>query len=226
MIQMIKKFLNPILQKLFFWYLRKPRNFTFHSIRIIVNPGVFYPGIIKSTGIFLNFLDKIDLSTSKVLELGAGSGIISLLAARKGANVTASDINPSAIENINQNASRNHLKIITISSDLFENISSQEFDYILINPPYYPLDPANFTEMAWYCGAGFEYYKKLYFQLRNRWHEREIIYMILSEDCNIKRIMDIAGEHNFQMSEELKKKRMGEWFFIYRMHRKESQVDE
>ena len=162
MIRKLTRILSPVLQKLYFWYVSKPRRYSFKSIQIIVNPGVFYPGFIKSTRILLNYLDKKDLSSKKVLELGAGCGIISILAASKGAIVTASDINPLAVENIHLNAGITQLPVISVISDLLLGIAKIEFDYIIINPPFYAQDPKTISELAWYCGSNFEYYFRLF----------------------------------------------------------------
>jgi release factor glutamine methyltransferase len=167
--KIIKKF-TPLLQKIYLWYSSKTRNYSYKNIKIIVLPGVFYPGFFKSTRIFLKYIEKINLSGKKVLELGAGSGIISILSAMNGAVVTASDINPIAIENINQNAQMNGVQILTIYSDLFSNISEKNFDFIFINPPYYNKEPKNISETAWFCGEQFEFFVKFFEQLKDVWH--------------------------------------------------------
>ena len=166
MIHRLLKILTPVLQHLLRYYLRKTRPYRYKGIHVTVEPGVFYPGFIFSTRLLLEFLDKQDLSGKKFLELGAGCGIISLLAARKGAMVTASDINPAAVENMKENARSNKLEMNIIESDLFQNINREVFDWIIINPPYYPENPKDTSAMAWFCGRDFEYFKKLFPQLR------------------------------------------------------------
>lgn len=68
------KYMTPLLQPLYRKYLSRDRVFRYKSIRIIVHPGVFYPGFIFSTKILLAYLDKLDLSGKRLLDLGAGSG--------------------------------------------------------------------------------------------------------------------------------------------------------
>lgn len=77
------------------------------------------------------------LKGKKFLELGCGSGLISIAAAKKGARVTASDINPVAVEFLVKNSEENKVEIEVIESDLFNDIPKQPFDIIAINPPYY-----------------------------------------------------------------------------------------
>lgn len=217
MMHRIIKRLSPVLGYLLMRYLSKPRPYKYKGIRIIVHPGVFYPGFIYSTRILLDWIEKEDLAGKKFLELGAGSGIISLVAARKGALVTASDINPVATASLVENSRENNIFVNCVHSDLFEQINEEHFDYIVIAPPYYPLDPKNMRERAWFCGKNFEYFNRLFDQLRSHCDEGTGVIMILSEDCNLDRISSIASENGFTLQEVHRKKRFWEWNFIYRI---------
>ena len=93
MLHKLLKILTPVLQSLLKLSFPKPRTYRYKAIHVIVEPGVFYPRFVFSTKLLLEFLDERVLSGKKFLELGAGCGIISPLAAHKGATVTASDIN-------------------------------------------------------------------------------------------------------------------------------------
>jgi len=217
MMHKLLKILTPVLQALLKRYLRKARPYRYKDIKVIVEPGVFYPRFVFSTKLLLDFLDERDLSGKKFLELGAGCGIVSLLAARKGAIVTASDINPGAIANIKQNALRNHLELNIIQSDLFKNIQEKDFDLIVIAPPYYPKDPKDFSEMAWFCGKDFDYFKSLFPKLTPFASSSREILMILSEDCNIEKIKEIAGKSGFEFLLQKQVKRVGEWNYIFRI---------
>jgi release factor glutamine methyltransferase len=135
----------------------------------------------------------------KVLELGAGSGLISVVAGKKGARVTATDINEAAVENVRRNAGLNRVYLNTVRSDLFDAIDGIDYDIILINPPFYPRDPVTMSDRAWYCGSDFQYFNKLFFQLRRFAHTPARILMILSEDCQIERIEALAAERHFQL---------------------------
>ena len=86
----------------------------------------------------LNILSNEDKKL-KGLEIGVGSGIISitLLKKMKNLSMTAIDINQYAIEISKKNAENlgvlDRLKLI--KSDLFENVSGK-YDFIISNPPY------------------------------------------------------------------------------------------
>ena len=65
------------------WYLSKPRDFSYKNISVIVLPGVFHPGFFHSTKMLLGFLNHQDINKKEFLELGCGSGIISVIAMTK-----------------------------------------------------------------------------------------------------------------------------------------------
>lgn len=215
----IKTVSKPILNTWIRHYYRKPRNYTYMGIKVVVDPSVFPPQLTISTKILLDFISELDLEKKTFLELGCGSGIISLYANKKGAIVTASDINEIALENLNEASIENNLEIQTIHSDLFEELSGKAFDYIIINPPYYAKDPIDIKEKAWYCGKDFEYFKRLFSQLSGYLSEDNRTYIILSEDCDIQRITQIADQNNIALEIILRIKKFGETSYIYRTNR-------
>src|SRR5262245_29793863 len=62
-----------------------------------VFPGVFHPKYFGSSTILGRFVSQLPLTGKSFLEIGCGSGIVALCAARQGATVTAVDINPDAV---------------------------------------------------------------------------------------------------------------------------------
>lgn len=215
----VKRILHPFLSRFQNWYLAKPRWYKYQGVQVKILPSVFHPGYLLSTKILLNYLLQLDLQNKSLLELGAGSGMISLFAARNGAVVTASDINPLAIESIKTSLKKNKLNGNLLLSDLFQNIPIQIFDFVLINPPYYPKAPMNFQEMAFFCGANFEYFEKLFQQMGDYINERSKVLMILSEDCEIDKITAIASNHHYELNVVHKIKALGELNFIFEIRR-------
>lgn len=208
--------LSPVLKPISRWYLSKKRTYTYQGITVHISPGVFHPGLFNSTKVLSTYLSEFKLEGRKVLELGAGSGYISLYCCKKGAHVTASDINKVAIANLHENAMLNNCNLNVVESDLFEMIRPQDFEIIIINPPYYPKAVQSQNDLAWYCGENFEYFHKLFMQLRqaNVSKDHQMI-MILSEDCDIKRIESIAGANGLFLKKEKEYKTSYEMNYIF-----------
>ena len=197
--------------------MTKPRKYRYQNIEVIVYPEVFPPHFTISTKLLLDFINSIDLKGKNVLELGCGSGIISLLAASKGALVTASDINKTALEALKKASVKNALPVQIINSNLFDKLHEKHFDYIIINPPYYPKAPKNDKQHAWFCGENFEYFEKLFEQLPSYIEHSEVL-MILSEDCDLEKISTIAQQYDLKFKKVLEKKVMTETNYIYKVH--------
>jgi len=84
------------------------------------------------------YVDKYS-NVESVLDIGTGSGIQAITAAKKAKNVIASDINPKAVKSAKLSASIKKIKNITfLESDLFDKIPKKKFDLIIFNPPYLP----------------------------------------------------------------------------------------
>jgi len=212
---LIKRIISPFLKKASAFYLAKPRKYTYKEIVVWVEPTVFPPFITFSTKFLLEFLETLSLKEKKVLELGCGCGIISILAAKKEAIVTATDINTTALESLEKNALNNAVSIDIIHSDLFENIQNKTFDFIIINPPYYPKNPNTVAEKAWFCGENFDYFENLFFQLPDFITFKNSIFMILSEDCELEKIKAIALKNEIAFELLLEKKNIAEKNYIF-----------
>tara|TARA_B110000208_G_C11617443_1_gene375911 strand:+ start:195 stop:872 length:678 start_codon:yes stop_codon:yes gene_type:complete len=215
--QVIKRLTKPILKFGLEFYYRKPRPFKYQGIQVLVHPEVFPPHLTLSTKILLDFIAELDLSKKSFLELGCGSGIISLFARSKEATVTASDINKTALENLKKASEENNLEVDFVYSNLFENLQNKNFDYILINPPYYPKQPKNVKEQAWFCGDDFQYFKNLFNQLPPYINKKNQAYMILSEDCEFKTISEIASGNKLNLKATFETSKMGEKNTIYQI---------
>jgi release factor glutamine methyltransferase len=192
--KLIKRFASLFLIPLTQWYLKKERTFKYKNLTIRVLPGVFHPGLFYSTRFLLEYLSELALAGKTLLELGCGSGIISITASQAGAIVTSSDLSGRALENTALNASQNTVTLNLINSDLFDHIIGR-YDYIIINPPYYAKHPVTEAELAWHCGENFEYFEKLFRQLPRHVHTSSYVVMVLTRGCDIKTIFNIANRN-------------------------------
>lgn len=109
------------------------------KISLETDPRLFSPQAVdKGT---LAMLSQVEFSADdKVLDLGCGSGIVGILAAKliSPEQVMLSDIDPLAVEIARKNALRNSLQSLTVlQSDALSDIKVRDFTLILNNPPYH-----------------------------------------------------------------------------------------
>jgi release factor glutamine methyltransferase len=202
---------KPLLEK----YLSSTRIYKYQGLRLQIPPEVFHPRFFFSTQFLLEYVGHFELKGKSVLELGAGSGLIAMHTAKRGATVTASDINRTAIEYLHLNARENAVDINIVESDLFLNIRSQQFDFLLINPPYFKKDPQSEKEFAWYCGRKGEYFDRLFHGLKNYIHEPSKVLMVLCDDCDLQMIERMAHQNGFAWDCVEQKRSLAGWHYIY-----------
>lgn len=208
-------FYKPVLTK----YLSKERTFFFENLQLTIHPSVFHPGFFFSTRLLLKYLLGLTLKAKSILELGAGNGLISMVAAKAGARVTATDINPVAIQYLQQNSTRNGVEMTIIESDLFDRIPMQVFDMIVINPPYYFKKTLTDKDHAWFCGENGEYFRGLFAALGNYSDKNTVTLIILCEGCDRETIQSIAGGQGFRFTCVSKSRNLIERNYIYQIHR-------
>ncbi len=86
-------------------------------------------------------LSLIELAGSeRVLEIGCGSGMISLHCSARGCDVLSVDKNEKAVRNTKENVEANDLNLRVKKSDLFSSVTQERWDLIIFNPPYLPRD--------------------------------------------------------------------------------------
>lgn len=84
-----------------------------------------------------NEFDGQDLTGKSVLDLGCGSGYLTLLAASKGfGKITATDNNSAAIKAVEYNCRANNISADIYADDCGGNIA-ERFDYLWCNPPFH-----------------------------------------------------------------------------------------
>jgi release factor glutamine methyltransferase len=120
-------------------------------------PGVFAPPHCLSTRFFADSIPYPRGGT--LLEMGCGSGVISVMAVLRGcARVTAADISPAAVANTRMNTARHAVsdRVRVIRSDLFGGLEPLErYDLIFWNSPFIE-PPAGFVLRGDLDGAVFD----------------------------------------------------------------------
>ncbi|WP_433855427.1 methyltransferase domain-containing protein [Streptomyces kronopolitis] len=129
----------------------RPRTFFMTDREWDLLDEVFPPVYSPSTGIALDFLGltgpHTDKRQSSLLEVGCGTGVISVQAALAGCTVTAVDINEKAVENTRLNVRRHSVadRVTTVHSDLFATLDDgMRFDRIFWSSNYV-LAPADYS---------------------------------------------------------------------------------
>jgi HemK-related putative methylase len=123
-----------------------------NGMSFLVTPSVFNPKVPR-TGEFLASLLDTNLvnCTHEVLDMGTGSGVCAVFAAKHAARVVAVDINPAAVRCARINALLNGMegKIDARQGDLFAPVRGAQFDFILFNPPFLRGTPLDDRDRAW-----------------------------------------------------------------------------
>lgn len=80
----------------------------------------------------------------RFLEVGCGTGYVSLVAARTGATASCTDANPRAVALARHNARQNGLRLEAAEGDLLAGLAGP-FDVVAFNPPYLPTAPDDYV---------------------------------------------------------------------------------
>ena len=126
-----------------------PKTKTLDGYTIQIHKNVFDPVLFPGGHIFGKMLPI--RKGCHFLEVGCGSGIVSLIAADRGAaKIVALDITEDALNNTMVNMKRYKFGDITTTkiSDVFSALSKTEtFDFIFWNAPFYNVPRLNLTSM-------------------------------------------------------------------------------
>jgi HemK-related putative methylase len=122
------------------------------GLPFIVTPSVFNPKIPRTGEFLASRIDsRLVASDSEVLDMGTGSGVCALFAAKYAQRVVAVDINAAAVRCAGINALLNHMehKIDIRHGDLFDAVPKERFDLVLFNPPFVRGAPRDDRDRAW-----------------------------------------------------------------------------
>src|SRR5882724_4255776 len=168
--------------------------------RLRVRPTVFHPRFFLSSEYFAKFLDGLDLSGKSVADIGTGSGILALAAARAGAaEVLALDINPHAALSALENAQANGLgdRVSAACMNLLAALPVRPlFDVILSSPPKHAGEPRDLADRGWHAGPQYRDVAALFKQASERLKPDGRLYVMVSSDSDLDlfgRLIDQAG---------------------------------
>lgn len=194
------------------------------GFRMVVPPTVFHPRYFFTSKFIAKFLQRQDFAGKRLLDLGCGSGILSLVMASRGGKVTSIDINPLAIEATRKNAQLNGLSehISPSTNDVSGGLDLGEasFDFIVTNPPYYQSDPSSLAERAFKGGARNEFIAHLAFALRSLLRPEGSLLIVLSSDVNTDLFFSPFPEQSFSIRPLETKRLLFETLTIYQISQK------
>jgi len=102
-----------------------------------VYDDIYEPG--EDSYLMQKYVEIYSKNCKNVLDMGTGSGIQAITAAKNAKSVLAVDINPKAVKQAKLAVEMERLKNITVrESNLFLKIKKNKFDLIIFNPPYLP----------------------------------------------------------------------------------------
>jgi release factor glutamine methyltransferase len=171
------------------------------GFRLVVYPTVFHPKLFLTSEFFARFLSTIDLASKNVADVGTGSGILALAAAREGASVVALDINPKAVRAAADNARANGLgdRVTALRSDLMSALAPGFlFDVIISNPPFFSGEPRDIADRAWVAGPGYRDIVSLFDQARRRLKPSGTMYVLLSSDSDLHFLGKLIAKAGFR----------------------------
>ncbi len=124
------------------------------GVPLVVLPEVFNPVLFR-TGVFLARSVRPPAPAAaaepRALDVGTGSGVGAIFAARLGYRVVGVDLNPEAVRCARMNVMLNELeaRVEIRSGDLFAPVAGDRFDLVLFNPPFFRGTPADRLDQAW-----------------------------------------------------------------------------
>jgi release factor glutamine methyltransferase len=146
-------------------------------------------------------LESGHLSGARVLEIGTGSGLLSLCCLAAGAaRVVATDLNPAAIDNVRENAQlmglqeRLDARLVPLRDPSAWSVigRGERFDVIVSNPPWEDRKPESVSEFALY-DPGFLLLKSLLSGVRERLRPGGRMWLAYGCRTAIERIRELAA---------------------------------
>lgn len=122
------------------------------GLPLLVVPGVLNPNLMRTGAFFAAQLGPgLITADSDVLDMGTGSGVCAVAAAKYARCVVAVDISPAAVRCARINALMSGLedRIDVREGDLFTPLNGRRFDVILFNPPFIRAAARNDADRAW-----------------------------------------------------------------------------
>ncbi len=199
--------------------IRETRIIELKDIRVQICPHVFNPITGRTTAFFID--NMIIPASTRVLEIGTGTGAIAVAAARLTNQVVATDVSPFAVRcathTVKLNSAEHRVKIR--QGDLFAPVLGETFDIILFNPPYFALIPNSWIATAWSAGSNFDLITRFLIEARQVLTKGGQIQILFSSRAPLKKIMPLIHAQGYRIQIIARKNILGslERIFLFRL---------
>ena len=200
----LRSFTQPILFR--FWLKRtidKTVTTRINGFNFRILPTVFHPRYFGSSLILARYVQSLNVGGKRFLDMGTGSGVVGIFAARAGARVTAVDINPAAVRCAALNAQTAGCVMDCRQSDLFAALPDERFDVVAWNPPFFPRAASNVAEVAFYAGSGYTAIERFAREVRPHLAPEGRILLVLSTDVDIAKLESWFRREHFTVTRAL-----------------------
>ena len=176
----------------------KDKIFTYKNMTYKTCPNVYEP----AEDTFL-LIDNLQLKKGiNVLEIGCGTGLVSLFASLNSNSVTCVDIKKYALDCCSNNILLNkkeNMKVIY--SNLFSAFNDEKFDLILFNTPYLPVEDNELEDeysLSWDGGKdGREVIDKFINKVGDYLTSNGTVQLVQSSLSNCQASLDLLKENGF-----------------------------
>jgi HemK-related putative methylase len=174
---------------------------------LVVLPGVHNPSVFRSGALLARNLGDLLVKYAgplrrTALDMGTGSGIGAVFAARLGYHVIGVDINPAAVRCARANAVLNGVdeRCEILHGDLFEPVAEERFDLVIFNPPFYRGEPDGSSDAAW---RSTDVPERFATGLPAALQPHGVALIILSTDGDQEGILDAMRQHGLAVETAL-----------------------
>ena len=188
-----------------------------HGMPFLVTPSVFNPKIPRTGEFLASLLDSNLVGRDHdVLDMGTGSGVCAVFAAKHALRVVAVDINPAAVRCAEINALLNGVEgaIEARQGDLFAPVTGEKFDLILFNPPFLRGKPRDDRDRAWRATDVAERFAG---GLYNHLKPGGAALVILSTFGDARHFLEEFSKHGLEISALAERRFVNERLMVFRI---------
>jgi release factor glutamine methyltransferase len=200
--------------------LKKNADAELEGMKLRTNLDVFHPKYFFSSRILGGYLAECIQENHRVLDMGTGSGVVGIMAAKRGAQVLAVDINPAAVTLANANAFQQNLngQWRCFESDLFARLDPVErFDWIAFNPPFFSGPVRQPRDAAWYAGENYDTIERFLSQARGFLEENGRIVLVVSSDMPLASLDGRFQHHGYRVVDHQSRAHLFEIFHLIQL---------